>query len=271
MVFAVVVLRGTWGEQRSLSWMVCPIAGGSYAPWLCLVCWGIHSSSSLEITSQGTQRAIRQLELCSLPLPHRSVWHSNLWDEPGDFCSSARCHDVHWDTSQDCCTHDRPCLISYLSCTHTGKGLPQLSKPPVRRQPPSPHGQPLVRDVLSTAWEKSACPLTEVSTLFFHTKWRTNTHFATGSSQDCLESGHHKEKGFLREVGCFSVVSGRRDWWLGNGVLVFQRRASVEMMSLPPSLGFPMSGWRRCLSHLTVPTASGTAGVLVVVLLVATP
>lgn len=53
--------------------------------------------------------------------------------------------------------------------------------------------------------EKLACPLTDVSTLFFHTVCHTNTHLAVGRSQDCLESRPSGQRGFLGEV-CFSSV-----------------------------------------------------------------
>lgn len=146
------------------------------------------------------------------PFPsHGNTLHSNLQGEPGEFCFSARWEDVHWVTGE-LHLHTDDALISYLRCSHTGKVLPELFEPAVQMQHPWPRGCPLVRDVLSrsyentrsliwqTEMENSACPLTDVSTLFFHTACHTNPHLAIGNSQDGLTSRHPGPRGFLGEV-----------------------------------------------------------------------
>lgn len=106
--------------------------------------------------AKGCRVAIRHMGLCYSPLPHtgtydiliRGVSLESCVPLPGDRMFTGIPH-------RSAAPAHRPCFLSYLSCSRTGKDLPELPKPAVYTQLLCPRGHPRVHDVLSSPEEHS--------------------------------------------------------------------------------------------------------------------
>lgn len=166
--------------------------------------WKSHRKRRLLQPSKGMPTAIRPVGLCHMPSPQTGSRYILI-------CGVPRMDSVLHQMPgcpRECRTggHPPPCLettpyVSSLRCLlqPCRRDPPQVmqaccSKAAPSHRLPSPSacfpqpstGEPQ-KPGLTGGNGKWAQPSTDVSTLFLHTAWPTNTHLGTGNSQDSLE------------------------------------------------------------------------------------